>query len=200
MLQPEGIFRQEIVRRRRQFAGAATQFHQPMQQRAHRDAGAGMRLPHGVGESPQTCEVPIHGVLQRRRAVFFDAGIETGLAQELFVSLLEILDEFLFVGLRIVDQAAEFIEPPLAQPVEHDINRGALFAHEQDAPAPRDVVGDQVCDGLRFARARRALDDVAGAGPGARDGRSLGGVAGNHDMLVGKFEGRRCFLRRPSGR
>ena len=61
VLQPERVIREQVLDLRRQFAGAAAQFHQPVQQRAHGNAGVRMRLVHRLGESPQAGEVLFHG-------------------------------------------------------------------------------------------------------------------------------------------
>ena len=84
------------------------------------------------------------------------------------------MHELLLVGLRVVDQAAEPSKPSLLQAVVDDVDRRALLADEQHALAAGDVVGDEVGDRLRLARARRALDDVAAAVRGALRSRRPG--------------------------
>ena len=105
MLQPKRILRQEIFNRGGQFAGAAAQFHQPVQQRTDRDAGLRLSLLHDFGETTQAGEVLFHRA-QGCRTSSLHVGIEIGLAQEFLVGLLEILNECLLVRLRIVDQTA----------------------------------------------------------------------------------------------
>src|SRR6185436_15445448 len=113
------------------------------------------------------------------------------LPQEFFVGLLEILNEFLFIRLRIVNETTEFIEALLAKAMKHDVDRGALFANEQHAFAAGDVIRNQVRDRLQFAGAGRALNNVTVTGSGARDGRGLRGVASDDEMLFAQIERRR---------
>src|SRR6185369_7304903 len=95
-----------------------------------------------------------------------------------------------------MNQATELIESLLAEPVENDVDGRALFADEQHAFSAGDVIGDEVGDSLGFAGARRPLNDVTGAGPGAGDGGRLGGIAGYDQVLVSQIERRRRFLLR----
>ena len=99
----------------------------------------------------------------REPRAFSASASSIGLAQELLVGLLQVLDESLLVRLRIMNEAAQLIQPLLAQPVKDHVNGRAFFANKQHALAARHIVRDQVGDRLRFARAGRALDDVAGA-------------------------------------
>jgi len=123
--------------------------------------------------------------------------IEIGLAQKLLIGLLEVLDECLLVGLRIVNKTTQFIESLLTQTMEYYVNGGALFAYEEHSFSLRYVIGNEVCDRLGFASAGRPLNDVTRAGSGACDSRSLCGVAGNDQVLLGQFQRWwRGFLRR----
>ena len=70
------------------------------------------------------------------------------MAQKLLVGLLEILDKGLLVGLRIVNQTTQFIEALLPQAMENNVDRRALFAHKEHPFSARNIVGDQVGDGL----------------------------------------------------
>ena len=93
-----------------------------------------------------------------------------------------------------MDDASEPIEPGLAEAVEDDIERGALFANEQYTLAPAGIVRNQVSNRLRLTGAGRTLDDEAASGPRQRDGRVLGGVGRNHVPLLGQWDRGRCFL------
>lgn len=119
-----------------------------------------MDLSHDIRETPQIRQILFHR-LQGCAASSLSIRIKVGLAQELLIGLLEILDERLLVRLRIVNQTTQLIQPLLAQPMEHHVNGRALLADEQDPLPARDVIGDEVRDGLGFARAGRALYDVA---------------------------------------
>ncbi len=97
-----------------------------------------------------------------------------------------------------MDQAAQVAQAALAETGIDHVDRRPLLADEQHPLAAGHVVGDQVGDRLRFPGAGRALDDVAGAGPGLFDGRGLRGVGG-HDViaLVQRQGGRQLAFGRP---
>src|SRR6266446_8759062 len=130
-----------------------------------------MSLSHDFGKAAQASEVLFHRA-QRCLASFLRVRIEIGLAQKLLIGLLEVLNECLLVGLRIVNEAAQFIESLLAQAMEHHVNCRALFAHEQHSFSLRYVIGNEVCDRLGFTSAWRPLNDVTRAGSGTGDSRS----------------------------
>ena len=107
-------------------------------------------------------------------------------------------DERLLVGLRIVDETTQFIESLLTQTMEHYVNGSALLTYEQHSFSLRYVIGNEVCDRLGFTSAGRPLNDVTRAGSGTCDSRSLCGVAGNDQVLLGQFQRWwRSFLGRP---
>ncbi len=165
-----------------------------MQQRTHSDAGMPVPFPHHFRKTPQTGDILIHR-LQGRHPRALGAGIEVDRTQELFVGLLEVLDERLLVRLRVVDQATELIEPLLAQAMKHHVNRRAFFADEQHPLPAGNIVGDEVGDRLRFACARRTLNNIARSGARPRYGGRLGGIARNDEVLIREFQRRRrCFL------
>ena len=137
-----------------------------------------MSLSHDFGKAAQAGEVLFHRA-QRCLASFLRVRIEIGLAQKLLVGLLEVLNERLLVGLRIVDKTTQFIESLLTQTMEHYVNGSALLTYEQHSFSLRYVIGNEVCDRLGFTSAGRPLNDVTRAGSGARDSRSLCCVAGN---------------------
>jgi hypothetical protein len=84
---------------------------------------------------------------------------------------------------------AELIEALLAKPEVDHVDGRPLFADEEHTLALRHVVGNQVRDRLRFAGARRPLNDVTAAGSRLRDRAGLRRVAG-HDV-VAVLQGRR---------
>src|SRR5215510_12033422 len=112
----------------------------------------------------------------------------------LLVLALEVGNEAFLVFLRIVDDAGEPIKPGLAEAVEDDIERGALFANEQYTLAPAGIVRNQVGNRLRLTCAGGTLDDEAASGPRQRDGRVLCGVSRNHIPLLGWWDRGRCLL------
>ena len=102
---------------------------------------------------------------------------------------LKILDELLLVGLRVVDEAAERVEPLLPQPGVDHVDGGALLADEEHPFPAHDVVGHEVRDRRRLPGAGRALDDVARPGAREADRGRLGRIAG--DDVVPLLERRR---------
>ena len=85
-----------------------------------------------------------------------------------------------------MNQAAEFVEAALLEPVVDDVDGRPLFADEEHALAADDEIGNQICDGLRFAGARRALDDVAGTAAGQGDRLRLRRIAGDDVEPLGQ--------------
>src|SRR5437773_208468 len=146
-----------------------------------------MSLSHDFGETTQAGKVLFHRA-QRCREGSLRVRIEIGLAQKLLVGLLEVLNECLLVGLRIVDKTTQFIESLLTQTMEHYVNGSALLTYEQHSFSLRYVIGNEVCDRLGFTSAGRPLNDVTRAGSCACDSRSLCGVAGNDQVLLGQFQ------------
>ncbi len=106
------------------------------------------------------------------------------LCNPVLVAGAQVGDERLFVGLRVMDQATERIEPALLEPMEHHVQRRALLADEQHALAASGVVGNQVGDGLRLAGARWALDDEAALAAGQADSGVLCGIRCHHAPLL----------------
>src|SRR6266478_5453551 len=106
-----------------------------------------MSLSHDFGKATQAGEVLFHRV-QRCLASLLRVWIEIGLAQKLLVGLLEVLNECLLVGPRIVNKTTQFIESLLTQTMEHYVNGGALFTYEQHSFSLRYVIRDEVCDCL----------------------------------------------------
>ena len=70
-----------------EFARAAAQFDETAEQGANGQAGIYLGLAHHFGKTAQTGEVLLHGA-QGGGAFFVDVGINVGLSEELFVSLL----------------------------------------------------------------------------------------------------------------
>ncbi|MCY1218560.1 hypothetical protein D9M72_305090 [compost metagenome] len=112
------------------------------------------------------------------------------LRDPLLVAGAQVGNEGFLVGRRVMDQAAQRVQPALLEPMEHHVERGALFADEQHALAAAGVVGNQVGDGLRLARARRALDDKAALAARQANRCVLGRVGRHHVPLLGRCE--RC--------
>lgn len=107
---------------------------------------------------------------------------------------MKVQDKPLLVGLRVVDEAAEFIEPLLAQAVKDDIDRRALFADKEHPLSARHIVGDKIGDGLRLPRAGRTLDNVAATRAGQRHRGGLGGITWHHRPFVGPRESGAGFV------
>ncbi|MCY1213485.1 hypothetical protein D9M72_252670 [compost metagenome] len=177
-----------LQRRERRVAGLER--HQPRQQLAQRHRDVFGHVVHGGVEAFERAQVEVHRV-EHLRALGAFLRQRAGRFEPQLVGLAQVLHEGLLVALRVVDHAAQLVQPLLAQAVEHDVDGGALLADEQHALAAAHVVGDQVGDGLRLPRARRALDDVAGAGARQRHRGGLRGVGLHHGPLVGQRQGGR---------
>ena len=106
-----------------------------MEQAPERKAGLLMGLLHRVGEAAQAFQMRFHGT-QRLRSCFVDVSPQIS-AREALVGLLEVLNEGLLVGLRIVDQAAQFVQALLAKAVKNDIDRRGSFSHTNRTRLPR---------------------------------------------------------------
>ena len=70
---------------------------------------------------------------------------------------LDLRVEMALLGLVRVKLHAERHQADLIQPILHHVERGLLLGDEEDAPPVREVVRDDVCDGLRLARAGRTM-------------------------------------------
>ena len=65
------------------------------------------------------------------------------------------------IALRIVNDRAQASQFHRLQAIHHDIERSALVADEKHALPTRQMVADDVGDGLTFAGPRRAVNDQA---------------------------------------
>ena len=72
--------------------------------------------------------------------------------------LLELLRDELSRHVSAVTVQTEVAEFGVAEAIQDDIERGALFGDEQHRLAARDEFGDYVRDGLTLTRARRSAD------------------------------------------
>ncbi|MNV94715.1 hypothetical protein D3C71_1895330 [compost metagenome] len=87
-------------------------------------------------------------LVQHRIALLVQQLAVVRLRDPAFVAATQVGDEGLLVGLRVMDQAAQRIQPSLLEAVEHHVERGTLLADEQDALATSSVVRDQIGNGL----------------------------------------------------
>ena len=137
----------------------------------------------GLGEFLQSGQFGLQGV-QSGVSLRFAAVVGFFVREPLLVGLLQIEDELLFIGLRVVDEAAQLIEALLAKAMEDDIDGGTFFADKEHALPEGNIVGDEVGDGLRFARSGRALNDETLAGACSCDGSGLRGIRRDDEMLL----------------
>ena len=88
---------------------------------------------------------------------------------KIFIGGLEVLDEFLFVALAVMDITAKLFEPHLFQPVVDHIECGAFFTHKENVLAAGHKIGDQIGDRLALAGAGRPLDNITFSSPAFQD-------------------------------
>ena len=147
------------------------------------------RLPHLV-QGPGVLHEPVatldegpldgSGVGILRRAATLERGTE-------------LLGEPSLVARPVVGVEDEVREPDAREAGEHRVDGGALLGHEEDPFALSCKGGDEVGDGLGLAGAGRALDHEVGTAAHGVDGRLLGGVRIEDEVLAGGVGVGRAF-------
>ena len=183
---PVGVKRDPLPFQRRQVGRVFGQADSPIERRPQRQRARVGHASHGGIELFEWLQFLLELVDESPAARGRLVAPLVGGGQVRLVRRLEIHHELFLVGLRVVNQAAEFVQAALLEPMVDDVDRRPLLAHKEHAFAADDEVGNQIRDRLRFPGSRRALDDVARAAAGQGDGVGLRRVAGDDVEPLGQ--------------
>src|SRR5688572_20823400 len=102
-----------------------------MQKRADGNTRVRVNLAHDFRETIQVFDLLLDGADSCGPSLE-SVQVHFGWRKEFLVGLLQILNDRFLVRLRIVNQTAEFIEALLPEPMENNVDRGALFTNKQN--------------------------------------------------------------------
>ena len=195
MLQPLLVRRQFLLFFSGELDEVRAYFDKAMEQTAKRKAGLLARNVHVLRELSKRTKFLLH-LTANGFALFRGFAVLVGVGKPLLGSLLEILNKRFLVSLRVVDQAAEFVQTLLPEAMEDNINCGTFFTNKEHAFSLRNIIRDEIGYGLGFTRAGGSLNDVTATGAGTGNGGSLGGITWNYHVLLRERQRRNRSLLR----
>ena len=177
MRPPVGVIRQRFFLGGRELRRVFSQLNGAFEQFANVQTRLRRRSVHGMAKGRQRLEFLLQGFEQIHPPALPSLGLGLLFGHQSFVCRLEVSDELLLVGLRVVNQATKLMELLLFQAGVDHVDGRPLLADKQHLLAAHHVIGNQIGDGLGFAGAGRSLNDVAGALARQANGGGLGWVA-----------------------